>query len=200
MRKHKPPQKFGDKSLSFPTKIDSYNTQDEYGSMQPTTSHQPWNPRQTYAESHTMHQTPSQPPYRVLPQNGPLTGIKTNILQNRQDFSENTKIRVKTMESLTGNTPYPSMPTETDDNIIVPELLEPVIKSEPIMENESFNNDTHIEQHSEYIPEPPIIKTEPGINVAYDETDNYLICFICNESFVNRDDYQMHSMYAHNMH
>ncbi|KAM7364312.1 uncharacterized protein ACRADG_000852 [Cochliomyia hominivorax] len=195
MRKHKPPSKrFGEGVFPQSTFMDKYNTQDDY-MPQPTTSHFPYGP-------HSINMKPPRSPYHVFMKNGPLHGIKTKIGQKRHDYLTN----------YTNNEPYPmqrSMMSSGDnnegdddyENVIVPELLMPNIKAEPILDdnthNDGDNGSTYVSDTSSSYSN--VIKSEPLDNSEHTEMTGPHLCFICNESFSNIRDYELHAMFVHNI-
>lgn len=180
MRKHKPPARFKDSGNRSSVELDKYNTEDDY-MEEPSTSNFFYNSNTKQSLStaaNILHIKAPRPPYRVIMKNGPLRGIKTKIVQKRHDFLTNyaNNDHHSTQRSMSSTSD-----ANDDENLIVPELIMPA--------------------KSEYTSSPliPTIKSEPLDNSEYGESQEPRLCFICNESFLNNRDYELHAMFVHNI-
>lgn len=195
MRKHKPAIRYGDPVFSSSNiATDSYNIQDDYSTLQPSTSRPHYGTYNNIPYSSTenyFHTKYPRPPYRVIAKNGPLRGIRTKIVQKRNDFVTNNGITSRPTSNqrqipLGGATQQDDDDDIDDDTLIIPELMPTFIKNEPMLEDENTTVD-------------PIVKSEP-IDSTEDVTPSESnVCFICNEQFANAHDYNLHAMFVHNI-
>ncbi|XP_075148012.1 uncharacterized protein LOC142221990 [Haematobia irritans] len=150
------------------------------------TPHAPQNTPVPIAFSHARPSVPQpvRPPYKIITNNGPLRGIRTKIVQKRQDFIANNGTESLNMSPFeaTNNTHSPWSNSESN--------TQRYDWSPPVEGDISQNN---------YTPTHTIVKTEPQEHLNDTPTYNQWTCFICKDTFTSGKEYRMHAMFVHNI-
>lgn len=194
MRKHKPTIRYGDQVFSSSnTATDNYNIQDDYSSLQPSTSRPHYGTYNNFPYSSTenyFHMKYPRPAYRAMAKNGPIRGIRTKFVQKRNDFMSNNGISSRPVphqrQMPLGCGANDDDAENDDDTLIIPELMPTFIKNEPMMEDEGSIMD-------------PMVKAEPMENAEDMTPSEASVCFICNEKFATSHEYNLHAMFVHNI-
>lgn len=136
---------------------------------------------------------PIRPAYKIITNNGPLRGIKTKIVQKRNDF-------------LASNGGSDSFHTGiVEKNHQYTDWLPATSDSDQFNLDESSISSNHSNNYTEvndYTITSPlsIVKKEPTDSITDDIVANsQWNCFICKEYFGSSKEYEMHAMFVHNI-